>query len=74
MLLAIYVKTLTFSPEHSSKKRGLRGKQTSRPNAWPPEDDDDEDLRRAYNCIDALSLEILPAQKAKVVELSPFVC
>ncbi len=69
-----YDKTLTFPPKHSSKKLERRSRQARRPNAWAPEDEDNEDDKTSSKmhwcpvtaCDD---MEILPAPKQKVVNL-----
>ncbi len=70
----LYDKTLTFPPKHSSKQLGRRSRQARRPNAWDPEDEDDEDEGTSSKmhwcpvtaCDD---MEILPEKIQKVVTL-----
>ena len=74
LLAMLYDKTLTFPPKHSSKQLERRSRQARRPNAWAPEDEDDEDEGTSPKmqwcpvtaCDD---MEILPAKKQKVVSL-----
>ncbi len=43
LLAMLYDVTLKFPAKHSTKKLELREKLTKRPNAWAPEDEDDEE-------------------------------
>jgi hypothetical protein len=78
LMALLYDMTLKFPSQHSSKKLGLCGKQTRRPNARAPEDEGEEDAAQGTKlhwcpvtvCDD---MAILPAPKAKVVKHSRFV-
>ncbi len=43
LLAMLYDVTLKFPAKHSTKKLELRGKLARQPNAWAPEDEDEEE-------------------------------
>jgi hypothetical protein len=69
----LYDVTLKFPAQHSSKKLEQRGRQTRRPSAWAPENEDLEEAGSEKSklhwcpvsgCND---MELLPIPKAKVM-------
>ena len=51
LMALLYDMTLKFPSKHSSKKLELRGKQSRRPNAWAPEDEEEEDAAQGTKMI-----------------------
>ncbi len=72
LLALLYDMTLKFPLKYSSKKLERCGKQTRHPNAWAPEDEDEEEAVQGTKlhwcpvtpCDD---MDLVPAQKAKVL-------
>ncbi len=64
LLAMLYDGTLKFPAKHSTKKLGLRGKLARRPNAWAPEDEDEEEEAEV-----AGSLHWCPVTECNYMEL-----
>eukprot|EP00291_Cryptomonas_curvata_P026417 CAMPEP_0172154284 /NCGR_PEP_ID=MMETSP1050-20130122/1944_1 /TAXON_ID=233186 /ORGANISM="Cryptomonas curvata, Strain CCAP979/52" /LENGTH=243 /DNA_ID=CAMNT_0012822973 /DNA_START=34 /DNA_END=765 /DNA_ORIENTATION=+ len=70
LMALLYDMTLKFPAKHSTKKLEHRGKQTRRPNAWAPEDEEEEDAAQGTKlhwcpitpCDD---MDLIPATKSK---------